>query len=275
MLGEVAASATDAKLVAAAAVSLTEALFDEAANVRWEAGSALERIAAKIKDQQTLDSAVSGLAAAQQDPDGRVRRSAAGALGRIDMPQARAAAAAYGKQPSPEVVGVIAESTFDADDEGWTAVGTVELSHEAQSGHPGGCVAGTDTWGWSYPGWQAPPKFLGDLSPAYGGTLDFEQTELVVPGQYDSQDVVLVGGGLKLVFGASYDPRPGWTSYSVPLHESADWRRNSVDGPPATREDLLTVLSDLKALRIRGDYPDGWDECGLDNVVLTSGPRDQ
>ena len=35
---------------------------------------------------------------------------------------------------------------------------------------------------------------------------------------------------------------------------------------------MLTVLSDLQALRILGEYVTGWDTCGLDNVAIACGP---
>ncbi len=112
---------------------------------------------------------------------------------------------------------------------------------------------------------------LADVSSAYGGTLDFELKQ-VPSSQCDSDDVVMVRAGLRLAFDTPYNPRVDCTSYSVVLHESGGWQRNSMEGPLAIRAELLTVLSNLEALRIRGLF-DGWPNIvGLDNVVLNGGP---
>lgn len=44
---------------------------------------------------------------------------------------------------------------------------------------------------------------------------------------------------------------------SIPLHESAGWRRLDLNGPrPASRRDLLTILSSLEAILLRSSHSD-------------------
>ena len=42
--------------------------------------------------------------------------------------------------------------------------------------------------------------------------------------QFNDSDVVLIGGGLTLVFDTAANPGTNWTTYQVPLLESAGWR---------------------------------------------------
>ena len=168
-------------------------------------------------------------------------------------------------------------SEFDGGDEGWTTVGDARGGAERgeffrpSGGNPGGYVVATDlaqgeTWYW-----KAPKKILGDRSDAYGRALRFELKQSVTSGQYDDEDVTMVGGGLILDHDTSYNPGTDWTPYSVRLHESAGWVHRAT-GAFASREDMLTVLSTLTDLLIRGEYAIESDTGGLDNVELGGEP---
>jgi hypothetical protein len=67
-------------------------------------------------------------------------------------------------------------------------------------------------------------------------------------------------------------PGTDWTSYAVTLHPSVGWQQDDGSGPPATLSDFQTVLSNLTALEIRGEYVTGSDTGGLDNVQLIPEP---
>lgn len=44
---------------------------------------------------------------------------------------------------------------------------------------------------------------------------------------------------------------------SIPLHESSGWKRLDLNGPrPASRRDLLTILSSLEAILLRSSHSD-------------------
>lgn len=71
-----------------------------------------------------------------------------------------------------------------------------------------------------------------------------------------------------LVADAGADPASGWTSYSMTLTENGGWRKTTLSGPPPTHTEFRAVLRSLTMLRIRGEFIDGGDTSGLDNVVL-------
>ena len=187
--------------------------------------------------------------------------------------------------PAPHHLGpALARSAFDTNDEGWTFFGDgFNQAHHPGGGDPGGYISVDDQAIWQGCSWQAPAKFLGDVSTAYGGALTFDIKQMNAdvdlkprrPGPWGN-DLILIGGGLKLLLDISQSPGLEWTPYSIPLDETADWRRSGSGGPAATRGDFLAVLSDLQALRIRTDhyYPDQWETMGLDNVALYSAPGD-
>ncbi len=171
---------------------------------------------------------------------------------------------------TPTPLGLVA-STFDTGDEGWTVVNDAYSPvYYAQGGNPGGYISATDKQQGQYWYWRAPAKFYGDFSMAYGKTLTFDLKQTATTSQADRDDVILVGGGIRLVYNTSYNPGTTWTSYSIFLHESAGWI-NTATGLIATQAEIQTVLSALSDLQIRGEYLVGPDTGSLDNVVLGNG----
>ncbi|MGB0384154.1 MAG: Ig-like domain-containing protein [Ardenticatenaceae bacterium] len=162
----------------------------------------------------------------------------------------------------------IAASTFDANNEGWTIAGGASgPSYSPTGGNPDGYISASDAPG-DYWYWQAPAKFLGDLSSAYKGKLSFDLRQSKTSDQFDLEDIILVGGGLTLVYDTPVNPGTTWTSYTVPLDETAGWKKDTLNGSAATQAEMLAVLSSLTTLRIRGEYAGGADTGDLDNVVL-------
>jgi alkaline phosphatase D len=168
-------------------------------------------------------------------------------------------------------------STFDEGTEGWTVVGDaqsgqVEPTHVAEGGNPGGYLRATDdvTGGVWY--WNASDAYLGDKSAYSGGTLSFDLNQSATDGQFNAQDVILDGGDSRLGYdfgNTSTHPGTDWTSYEVSLSTEADgWTNRSTD-EPLTQEEFENVLSDLNELWIRGEYRDGGDVGGIDNVELS------
>jgi len=187
-----------------------------------------------------------------------------------------------------------AASPFETDAEGWTVEGDAHLTWVSTGDDPGGYLSAEESIYWCgdccccdgdnvcYPWpiddntwyWVAPDSFQGNLMPAYRGTLTFDLKQSH-PGdsQQDAVDVYLVGGGVTLAFDLSANPGSDWTSYQVPLDEFSGWRLNDLNGSLATKTDLETVLAEVDALNIRGDYNNGdssgrEDTVGLDNVTL-------
>lgn len=191
--------------------------------------------------------------------------------------------ASPGDDPSTPVTQTepVAVSYFDEGREGWRVDGDVQAGSGVpawlpQAGHPGGHLRATDdveggTWYW-----EAPGKFLGDVSAAYSRTLSFDlRQDSEMRSQFNAPDVIISGGTSALVYDTPFNPRRVWTSYSIPLSEGAGWMKIGVTEPVSTAvgvrasaEDIQAVLQDVRSLRIRGEFENGLDEGFLDNVVL-------
>ena len=106
--------------------------------MRWIGAKGLGTAAVRIGNKAALATALRASIDALEDPEPNVRAAAAQALARFDAPEAKAALAAYGRQPSV----AIAESTFERDHDGWVLCGDgISLTHHAQGGRPGGYLA--------------------------------------------------------------------------------------------------------------------------------------
>lgn len=171
-----------------------------------------------------------------------------------------------------------ARSDFSIDDENWTLTGdstSPTPTYFSSGGNPEGYINGTDlglSGAWYF---NAPDKFLGDVSIVLGGTLSYDLRQRNTGGPFFEQpDVILNGGGLQLVFDTTPTPTdPDWTSYSITLDASAGWKVGDLSGILATQSQLNTVLSNLEQLRIRGEFITGTDNGDLDNVILRQIPE--
>jgi len=164
----------------------------------------------------------------------------------------------------------LAESTFESGNDGWGLLGDVtNLTFQATNGNPDGWLMGQDrhTGGMWY--WVAPVLYLGNLSDAYGGWLQFDLWQSATTLHTTNwADVELIGGGLTLCFNTATNPGLAWTSYKVPLHEAWGWTKDTIDGPTATKAELLQVLSNVTMLKIRGEFSSEADFGGIDNVAV-------
>ncbi len=169
--------------------------------------------------------------------------------------------------------------TFDSSNMGWGATGdptSQTAAWLANGGNPGGYIRVTDaavggTWYF-----DAPADFTGNKCDAYGNFLHYDQftSDTNNQQQYGGRpDVLLFGAGLTLAFDNAYNPGLSWTHYDVQLIETAGWRINDLNGPPATQAQMKAALANVAGLRIRGEYRSQDDFGGLDNVVLESSFR--
>jgi Laminin B (Domain IV)/Secretion system C-terminal sorting domain len=166
-------------------------------------------------------------------------------------------------------------SNFSTDYEGWRIVGDAQggtgmPNYHSAGGHPGGYLSAKDdvTGGTWY--WQAPGKFLGDMSTVYGQNLKFDLKQSGLDNQFDNYDVILQGPSSKLVYNTPNNPDTAWTSYSIAMTESSGWHLDDTLGPAPTHAEFLAVLSYLQDLLIRGEYISGADSGSIDNVSLGS-----
>ncbi len=168
-------------------------------------------------------------------------------------------------------------STFDNGAEGWSVV---DLNPPYDSTgtpysavHESGYIRFTDPSSQSF-FFEAPSAFLGNLSSYFGGTLRYSQRLTpTTPEWRDDPDVVLVGGGLTLVFQNAANPGADWTDYAVSL-TAPGWHVGSLSGAAASAAQLQGVLGAVDHLRIRGEYISGVVETtALDNVSISAVPE--
>jgi hypothetical protein len=165
-------------------------------------------------------------------------------------------------------------SAFEADDDGWTLGNNATTTRPTlltEGGNPGGNICGRDEGEGDLWYFVAPPKFLGNASAAYGKRLTFDLKQGSIYNQLHGREVVLNGGGLAVTVNARFAPGLDWTPYSFRIDPEQGWVIDQPDGkgPPATEQDLRTVLGTLTSVRIRGEFFDGlYDTACLDNVYL-------
>jgi hypothetical protein len=168
---------------------------------------------------------------------------------------------------------VIVTTNFENGDEGWLIFGdaqggTATPNIVQTGGNPGAYLSAVDdvTGGVWY--WQAPDKYRGDFSRYYGANISFDLKQSTLSSQFEADDVVLQGGGLKLVLDLPNNPGLDWTPYSLTVDTESDWRIDNRNGTVATEEQIKNALSDLSLLLIRGEYVTGPDTGGLDNAKI-------
>lgn len=170
----------------------------------------------------------------------------------------------------------LASSNFDSGPQGWFAVnGVHSFDWVSSGGDPDGYIKAKDFDSQTLWFFAAPAAYLGDMRAAYGGVLSFalKSDSNSPPLATTYADVHLLGrNGVRLVFAGDAPPVGEWTSYNVALVADGAWRVDSVNGIAATLADFAGVLSDLRQLRIRGDYKQGIETTSLDSVLLSSAP---
>jgi len=124
-------------------------------------------------------------------------------------------------------------STFDSDNEGWTATGAF-VQHESTGGNPGGFLSIKDTDSDTFVAY-VPAKFKGNLLAFDGGLLSYDviirdsPSPLGNPGSGFGR-IQLHGGGSNATFDYAPDPpipSPDfWKTYTAPLTASA-WHTTS------------------------------------------------
>jgi len=178
--------------------------------------------------------------------------------------------------------GARSASGFEGDAEGWTITGDAQADHvkpdySGTGGNPDGLISAVDdvTGGTWY--FQAPDKYLGDASAAYGNFLKFDLKTTDVSSPFDNFDVILSGAGKVLAFNTPNNPVVGsWTSYKIQLSETAGWAVIGAVGdtypddfatlPKPSQADFKAVLGNITQLLIRGEFNSGPDTGYLDNV---------
>ncbi|MFN0274187.1 MAG: laminin B domain-containing protein [Chitinophagales bacterium] len=165
-------------------------------------------------------------------------------------------------------------SVFALDTEGWITGcdGSCSAPFDnwsAVNGNPSGCYKGTDnssgTWYF-----YSSPSFNTDISSYYGQSLNFDLKQNTNLFQTNEPDVMLCkSADTMIVYSTSVNPGNIWTSYSVPLSETG-WKYNDLSGASVTYADMISFLSNIYYIKIRGDYSLLTTETSwLDNVNIS------
>jgi hypothetical protein len=180
----------------------------------------------------------------------------------------------------PEAPDPPATDFEDEDDAGWQLIGdatTGDAQVVASGGNPGAYLEGDDTVSGGVWYFDAPAAFLGDQSAFAGGSFAYDLRQSSRTSQFVDDDLVLEGAGTSLHY--RYDSTadypaaaPAWSEYDIPLDPGAGWTVGSSTGPAATPTEIASVLGDLTALRIRGEFRSGSDTGGLDNPRFVAPP---
>jgi hypothetical protein len=164
---------------------------------------------------------------------------------------------------------VLAQSTFDTNNEDWSTIGDAfSADYNATGGNPGGFISGVDQSLGSTWYFRAPAKFLGNRLAAYGQTLTYDIIASDVPDNRGAADVILRGGGITLLYSGVRLPTTSWSHFSVVIKPGKNWVLGDTNRK-ATAKQFKKVLANLEELDIRGEYITGPDTEGLDNVMLS------
>lgn len=173
-------------------------------------------------------------------------------------------------------------SRFHSSDQGWTVVnfaglsddnynvlGTFTPTHASTGGNPGGYIYMDDPSSGDFM-FSAPSAYFGNKSGA--SHLSYDITHPIGAIDYQTTDVMLTGNGERLLWHSDPNivPGPGWTGVDVSFSPSSNWLVGTTGGAEATAADFQNVLGNLDGLYIRGEYTDGDERAGLDNVKLCS-----
>lgn len=175
-------------------------------------------------------------------------------------------------------------SDFTLGNEGWSIVNngagsTPALSYTNTVGSPNGAIWATDGTGTGFFYFCAGPEFLGDISTYYGGSISVDiKTNYSGPAPYaNAADIIIVrADDAQIVYSlpaSTTHPSSAWTKYTFPLDEYY-WNYTSPYGTPVATGDMVSYLSNVKAIQIRGDFRGGSspETTFIDNVTLTPTP---
>lgn len=176
-------------------------------------------------------------------------------------------------------------STLEGFNEGWR-VGNLPARHRAEAprshaatyddafGDPKGSLRVADEA--EETAIFAPVDFLGDKSAYYGGRIFYGVVVRASDGvnygeavlRSEAQSLFYVGDTIPAV---SSGGGPGEFEYrAIPLRKSG-WHVGSAEGPEATREEMIAVLSNLTGLYLRTEWKLGPDDTSVDNIQMENG----
>ncbi len=164
---------------------------------------------------------------------------------------------------SPHAEPLVVATALDAGPQGWSVFGDAH----GMTVDGGGLRVIDDATGevWY---WNAPASYHGCRDHFYGGTLSFRLKVDRTDEPFDDRDVLIMGAsGAAIWFDTARNPGVEWTAYSIPLTAGVGWI-DAATAAPASEAVIRAVLSDIEALRIRGEYRTGDDIGWLADVIF-------
>lgn len=160
-------------------------------------------------------------------------------------------------------------STFDLGGEGWSHQGGANVSWMERGGNPGGFLLGEDADENSTWYYVSPESWSGNWTPHIGDNLSFD-IRLIDDDDavnLNFEDILKIHGlnGSFIAWPGSTVPWPGepvsgmWTRYEIVLVPSSFGVNES---------EFCEIMEHVDVISIRGEYSDGLDLEGLDNVIV-------
>ncbi len=193
---------------------------------------------------------------------------------------------------------ILAESTFDSDTDGWTAVGfsggflSLPVTFAPDAGNPGGALRHDDDSPSARAAFFiAPAKFITALHGAIGGSIQWDVATLPALGHtfFSITDIAIATGFFTDAITAEVTPpappdAPAYAEYELNFDVGAGWRlvegEFRGDEPPpalATQAEIDAIVAGATFLLIRAEYHEsvtgtpGPDVVFLDNVRVLDG----
>lgn len=184
--------------------------------------------------------------------------------------------------------GVLTQSTFDADVDGWTTFVTTggfpqsNISFSAGGGNPGGAARHDAPSEGAVSFFFAPSKFVTRLHSAVGGSIAWDEATINPGGPFFLSVDVQVAAGTERIRLSLTPPAPAahplYSHYDVDFDVSAGWIffdgppcvENCIGGTVATQAEIDAVLAGATDLIIRAEFftTTAPDSAFLDNVIL-------
>jgi hypothetical protein len=164
--------------------------------------------------------------------------------------------------------GILVQSTFDANLDGWTGSGA-NVNWSGTQGNPVGSLNSTDA-GSDWAQAIAPAKFSG---PWPGNGIVSADILNLLPPTYQSAFLISDGNTSYDYFFTTYATNT-WQTFSASLN-SAQWTLVTNNNewynynPPIGNESLATVLQNVTIFHIRTDLHGGDDNVFLDNITVS------
>jgi len=160
-------------------------------------------------------------------------------------------------------------STFDSEDEEWGSAGGANVSWMEQGGNPGGFLLGEDTEKNSTWYYVSPESWSGNWTTHIGDNLSFDirliDEDDCANLNFDNILNIYDLNGSSVAWPGSTVPWPKepvrgiWTHYEIALVPSSFGVNES---------EFLAIMARVENISIRGEYSDGRDLEGLDNVIV-------